>query len=75
MKKISLIKSKKYVVYAEKDLHDDNKKYHKVRGHCRYTEKYRGAAHSLCNLRYKAPKKIPIVFHNASTLDYHFTIK
>ena len=30
---------------------DDNKKYHKVRHHCYYTGKYRGAAHDICNLR------------------------
>ena len=38
-------------------------------------EKFRGAAHSICNLIYKVPKKIPIVFHNGSTYDYHFIIK
>ena len=26
--------------------------------------KYKGDAHSICNLRYKIPKGIPIVFHN-----------
>ena len=26
-------------------------------------------------MNYKAPKEIPIVFHNGSTYDYHFTIK
>ena len=30
------------------------------RDHCHYTEKFRGAAHSECNLRYKAPKEIPV---------------
>ena len=53
----------------------DNKKYHKVRDHCHYTGKYRGAAHSICNLRYKTPKEIPVVFHNGSTYEYHFIIK
>ena len=47
----------------------------KVRDHCRYTGKYRGAAHSICNLRYKIPEEIPVVFHNGSTYDYHFIIK
>ena len=47
----------------------------KVRDHCHYTGKYRGAAHNICNLRYKVPKEIPIVFHNGSTYDYHFIIK
>ena len=42
------------------------KKYCKVRDHCHYTEKYRGAAHSICNLKYNIPKKISIVFHKGS---------
>ena len=37
--------------------------------------KYRGAAHNICNLRYRLPKEIPRVFHNGSTHDYHFKIK
>ena len=37
--------------------------------------KFRGAAHSICNLRYKTSKKIPVVFHNCSTYDYHIIIK
>ena len=47
----------------------------KIRDHCHYTGKYRGAAHSICNLNYKIPKEIPVVFHNGSTYDYHFIIK
>ena len=54
---------------------DNNKKYHKVRNHCHYTGKHRGAAHDICNLRYKIPKEIPVAFHNDSTYDYHFIIK
>ena len=54
---------------------DNNKKYHKVKDHCHYTGKYRGAARDICNLRYKIPKEIPVVFHNGSTYDYHFIIK
>ena len=52
----------------------NNKKY-KVKDHCHYTGKYRGATHDICNLRYKIPKEIPIVFHNGFTYDYHFIIK
>ena len=51
------------------------KKNYKVRDHCHYTGKYRGASHNICNLRYKVRKEIPIVFHNGSTYDYHFIIK
>ena len=46
----------------------------KVRDHCNYTGKYRGAAHSKCNLQYKLPKEIPVVYHNVSKYDYHFII-
>ena len=52
-----------------------NKKYRKVRDHCYYTGKYRGVAHSICNLKYSVPKKISIVFHNGSNYDYDFIIK
>ena len=38
---------------------DDNQKYHKVKGHCHYSGKYRGVAHNICNLRYKTKKEIP----------------
>ena len=47
----------------------------KLRDHCHYTGKYRGAAHNTCNLKYKIPKNIPIIFHNGSTYDYHFIIR
>ena len=47
----------------------------KVRNHCRYTGKLRGAAHSICNLRYKVPREIPVVIHNGSAYDYHFIVK
>ena len=50
------------------------KKYRKVSDHCRYTGEYRGAAHSIWNLKYSVPK-IPIVFHNGSNYDYYFIIK
>ena len=43
---------------------DNNKEMRKVTDHCHYTEKYRGAAHSKCNLEYKIVKEIPVLFHN-----------
>ena len=52
-----------------------DEKYHKVRGHGRYTGEYRGATHSICNVKCSVPKKISIVFHNGSNYDYHFIIK
>ena len=51
------------------------KKYYKVRDHCHYTRKYRGAVHNVCNLRQKTPKEIPVVFHNGSKYGYHFISK
>ena len=47
----------------------------KVRDHCHYTGLYRGPAYSLCNLRYKIPSYIPVVFHNLSGYDPHLFIR
>ena len=47
----------------------------KVRDHCHYTGLYRGLAHSLCNLMYRIPSHIPVVFHNLSGYDAHLFIK
>ena len=69
--------NKQKVCYiCKKEFHDNdnNKKQQKVRDHCHYTGKYRGAAHNICNLRYKVPKEIPVVFHNGCTYDYHFIV-
>ena len=58
------------------DENDKNafKLYHKVRDYCHYAGKFRRAAHSICNLKCKTPKEIPVVFHNGSRYDYHFII-
>ena len=48
------------------DKDEDDENFKKVKDHCHYTETFRGAAHSICNLRQKVPKNIPIVIHNAS---------
>ena len=47
----------------------------KVRDHCHYTGIYRGAAHFGCNLHYKIPSYIPVVFHNLAGYDAHLFIK
>ena len=47
----------------------------KVRDHCHYPGLYRGPMHSLCNLRYKIPSYIPVVFHNLSGYDAHLFIR
>ena len=53
----------------------DKFKHIKVRDHCHYTGKFRGAAHSIWNLRFSVPKKISIIIHNRSTYDDDFIIK
>ena len=47
----------------------------KVRDHCHLTGRYRGAAHSQCNLKFKLPKFYPVIFHNLSGYDTHMFIK
>ena len=74
------MKSKKNATYVEKSCYNKNQKnrfklYKKVRDHCHFTEKFSGAAQSICNLYYKAPQEIPVKFYNSSKYDYHFIIK
>ena len=47
----------------------------RVRDHCHLTGIYRGAAHNKCNLQYRRPKFIPVMFHNLSGYDSHLFIK
>ena len=47
----------------------------KVRDHCHFTGKFRGAAHNLCNLQFKKPKFTPVIFHNLSGYDSHLFVK
>ena len=55
-----------------KPFKEDNPK---VTDHCHYTARYKGLAHMNCNLQYKIPSHIPIVFHNLSGYDAHLFIK
>ena len=52
-----------------------SKNYRKVRDYCHYNSKYRGAAHSISNLKFNVNNEIPVVFHNGSSYDYHFIMK
>ena len=36
---------------CKKRFSTDGKEYYKVKDRCHYTGKYKGAAHSICNLR------------------------
>ena len=47
----------------------------KVRDHCHYSGLYRRAAHFSCNLQYKIPSYIPVVFHNLAGYDAHLFIR
>ena len=57
----------------DKDTDDEN--YRMVRDHCHLTGKYRGAAHNMCNLKFRLPKFYPVIFHNLSGYDSHLFIK
>ena len=46
----------------------------KVRHHCHFTGKFRGAAHSSCNLQFKKPKFTPVFFHNLGGYDFHLFV-
>ena len=47
----------------------------KVKDHCHFTGRYRGAGHNECNLNYRKPNFTPVVFYNLSGNDSHLFIK
>ena len=55
---------------CEKPLNNDS-----VRDHCHLSGKFRGAAHSRCNLNYKFQNFIPVVFHNFRGYDCHLLLQ
>ena len=71
MKNRKCLKRQKSAAFAKEHKYTNNKLFSKVKDHCHYTGKYRGAAYSICNLKYSIPKKIHVVFHNASHYNYH----
>ena len=60
------------MLYAKKNL---QKKNSKVRDHDHYSSKYRASACRNCNLKYKQPLFIPILFHNLNSYDCHLFVK
>ena len=58
--------------FCEKIIESD-----KVRDHCHLTGKYRGPAHSKCNINVtqKQSNFIPFIFHNFSNYDCHMFFK
>ena len=85
VKDIANIKPKE-MIFTEKDREEFNKASDcwicgealgndRVRDHCHYTGRYRGPAHNICNLKYRKPNFIPVVFHNLSGYDSHLIIK
>ncbi|XP_071582535.1 uncharacterized protein, partial [Temnothorax nylanderi] len=47
----------------------------RVRDQCHLNGRYRGPAHSRCNLNYRNVYVIPVFFHNLSGYDAHFIIE
>ena len=58
-----------------KNKYTNDKKYRRVIDHCHCTGKYRSAADKICNLKYRIPKEIALVFLDGSNYYYHFIIK
>ena len=48
---------------------------YRVRDHCHVTGNYRGAAHNICNLKYRITWKVPVVFHNLRGYDSHLIMQ
>ena len=46
-----------------------------MRDHCHLFGKFIGAAHQVCNKKYKVPTFVPVVFHNFSGYDSRLFIK
>ena len=85
VKDISNIRKRK-MIFGEKEADDFNNATDcwickgelgpdKVRDHCHFTGRYRGAAHSQCNLKYRKPAFTPVFIHNLTNYDAHLFVK
>ena len=70
-------KSAKLCHICEKELlvYEKTGEIFKVRDHCHFTGRYRGAAHNECNLKCRKPLILPVVFYNLQGYDSHLFIK
>ena len=85
VRKIAELGNKKMIITDEEEKEFNNALecwicggflgYDKVRDHCHYTGRYRGAAHNRCNLKYRKPNNISVFFHNLAGYDSHLFIK
>ena len=67
----------KFVIFFFKKIENKylkDKKCHKVRDHCHYTGKYRGAVHSVCNVKYNVCKKVAVAFHNGDMVKHELPV-
>ena len=57
-------------MFCAQDINGD-----KARDHCHMTGKYRGVAHTECNLHYNSRKwEAPVFCHNIKGYDSHFMV-
>ena len=63
-------KTEEYCIICDKELGKD-----RVRDHCHFTGKYRGAAHNKCNLENRKRRVLPVIFHNLQGYDSHLFVK
>ena len=59
----------------EFDANPKTKGDEKVRDHCHLTGRFRGAAHSKCNIRTQQYKKLVVLLHNFKGYDSHLIVR
>ena len=67
--------TKCHICEQKRSRDDKSNEIFKVRDHCHFTGKYRGAAHNECNLKCRKPLILPVIFHNLQGYDAHLFIK